>query len=69
MVYYSTKLYLAYRVNNDSEITGLSLGANDSGATIYTNPETTYTIVDSNNDALLASYIYKWNGTAWVKEI
>lgn len=68
MVYYSTKLYLAYRVNNDSEITGLSLGANDSGATIYTNSGTTYTIVDSNNDALLASYIYKWNGTAWVKE-
>ena len=68
MVYYSTKLYLAYRVNNDSEITGLSLGANDSGATIYTNPGTTYTIVDSNSDALLAAYIYKWNGTAWVKE-
>ena len=68
MVYYSTKLYLAYRVNNDSEITGLSLGANDSGATIYTNPGTTYSITDSAGDALLASYIYKWNGTAWVKE-
>ena len=68
MVYYSTKLYLAYRVNNDSEITGLSLGANNSGATIYTNPGTTYSITDSAGDTLLASYIYKWNGTAWVKE-
>lgn len=68
MVYYSTKLYLAYRVNNDSEITGLSLGASNSGATIYTNPGTTYSITDSAGDTLLASYIYKWNGTAWVKE-
>ena len=69
MVYYSTKLYLAYRVNNDSEITALSLGANNSGATIWTNIGTTYSIVDSNSDVLIASYIYKWNGTAWVKEI
>ena len=68
MVYYSTKLYLAYRVNNDSEITGLSLGASNSGATIYTNPGTTYSITDSAGDTLLASYIYKWNGSAWVKE-
>ena len=68
MVYYFTKLYLAYRVNNDSEITGLSLGVNNSGATIYTNSGTTYSITDSAGDALLASYIYKWNGTAWVKE-
>lgn len=68
MVYYFTKLYLAYRVNNDSEITGLSLGANNSGATIYTNPGTTYSIIDSASDVLLESYIYKWNGTAWVKE-
>ena len=68
MVYYFTKLYLAYRVNNDSEITGLSLGANNSGATIYTNPGTTYSITDSASDTLLESYIYKWNGTAWVKE-
>ena len=69
MVYYSTKLYLAYRVNNDSEITALSLGTNNSGATIWTNIGTTYSITDSAGDALLASYIYKWNGTAWVKEI
>ena len=69
MVYYSTKLYLAYRVNNDSEITALSLGANNSGATIWTNIGTTYSITDSAGDALLASYIYKWNGTAWVKQI
>ena len=68
MVYYSTKLYLAYRVNNDSEITALSLGANNSGATIWTNIGTTYSITDSAGDALLASYIYKWNGTAWVKQ-
>ena len=68
MVYFSTKLYLAYRVNNNSEITALSLGASNSGATIYTNPGTTYTITDSNGDALVASYIYKWNGSAWVKE-
>ena len=68
MVYYSTKLYIAYRVNNDSEITGLSLGSTNSGATIYTNPGTTYSITDSNGDALIAAYIYKWNGTAWVKE-
>ena len=68
MVYFSTKLYLAYRVNNDSEITALSLGASNSGATIYTNLGTTYSITDSNGDALIASYIYKWNGTAWVKE-
>ena len=69
MVYYSTKLYLAYRVNNDSEITALSLGANNSGATIWTNIGTTYSITDSAGNALLASYIYKWNGTAWVKQI
>ena len=68
MVYYSTKLYLAYRVNNDSEITALSLGANNSGATIWTNIGTTYSITDSAGNALLASYIYKWNGTAWVKQ-
>ncbi len=68
MVYFSTKLYLAYRVNNDSEITALSLGASNSGATIYTNPGTTYSITDSNGDALIASYIYKWSGTAWIKE-
>ena len=68
MVYFSTKLYLAYRVNNDSEITALSLGASNSGATIYTNSGTTYSITDSAGDALIASYIYKWSGTAWVKE-
>jgi hypothetical protein len=68
MVYYSTKLYLAYRVNNDSDITGLSLTASDTGATIYTNPNTTYTLTDSNSDIIIASYIYKWNGTDWVKE-
>ena len=68
IIYYSTKLYLAYRVNNDSEITGLSLGASNSGATIYTNPNTTYSITDSAGDTLLASYIYKWNGSAWVKQ-
>ena len=68
MVYYSTKLYLAYRVNNDTEITSLSLTASDTGATIYTNPNTTYTLTDSNTDTIIASYIYKWNGTAWVKE-
>jgi len=68
MIYYSTKIYLAYRVSNDSDITGLSLGIDDTGATIYTNKGSTYTITDSNTDVLVAEYIYKWNGTAWVKE-
>jgi hypothetical protein len=68
MIYYSTKIYLAYRVSNDTDITGLSLGASDTGATIYTNKGSTYTITDSNTDVLVAEYIYKWNGTAWVKQ-
>ncbi len=68
MIYFSTKIYLAYRVSNDSDITGLSLGATDTGATIYTNKGSTYTITDSNTDVLIAEYIYKWNGTAWVKQ-
>ena len=68
MIYFSTKIYLAYRVSNDSDITGLSLGASDTGATIYTNKGSTYTITDSNTDVLVAEYIYKWNGTAWVKQ-
>jgi len=68
MIYFSTKIYLAYRVSNDSDITGLSLGASDTGATIYTNKGSTYTITDSNSDVLIAEYIYKWNGTAWVKQ-
>jgi len=68
LIYYSTKLYLAYRVNNDSEITGLSLTSSDTGATIYTNPGTTYTLLDSNSDIIISSTIYKWNGTSWIKE-
>lgn len=68
MIYFSTKIYLAYRVSNDSDITGLSLGIDDTGATIYTNKGSTYTITDSNSDVLVAEYIYKWNGTAWVKQ-
>ena len=68
MVFYSTKLYLAYRVNNDSEITGLSLGANNSGATIYTNKGTTYSLTDSTGATIAAEFVYKWNGTAFVKE-
>jgi hypothetical protein len=68
LLYYSNKLYLAYRVNNDSDITSLSLGINDTGATIYTTKGSTYTITDSNTDVLIAEYIYKWNGTDWVKQ-
>jgi len=68
MVFYSTKLYLAYRVNNDSEITGLSLGSSNSGATIYTNKGTTYSLTDSTGATIIAESIYKWNGTAFVKE-
>ena len=68
MVFYSTKLYLAYRVNNDSEITGLSLGSTNSGATIYTNKGTTYSLTDSTGATIVAESIYKWNGTAFVKE-
>ena len=55
--------------SNDSEITALSLGASNSGATIYTNSGTTYSITDSNGDVLIASTVFKWNGAAWVKEI
>ena len=69
MIYFSTKIYIAYRVSNDSEITALSLGASNSGATIYTNSGTTYSITDNNGDVLIASTVFKWNGTAWVKEI
>lgn len=68
MIYFSTKIYLAYRVNNDSEITGLSLTSNDTGATIYTNKGSTYTITDSNSDVLIAEYIYKWDGADWIKQ-
>ena len=68
MVFYSTKLYLAYRVNNDSEITALSLGSTNSGATIYTNKGTSYSLTDSTGATIIAESIYKWNGTAFVKE-
>ena len=68
MLYYSGTLYIALRVNTDAEITALSLGAGDVGATIFTNPSTTFTITDSLAAVLIANTIYKWDGTQWIKQ-